>query len=48
MATLNAKDYWNNRYANGGNSGYGSYGEQLGKKLKWLSGLNIRSISEVG
>jgi hypothetical protein len=43
-----AKFYWDERYASGGNSGYGSYGEQLEKKIKWLSGLNIKSISEIG
>lgn len=48
MATINAEEYWENRYAEGGNSGYGSYGEQLDKKLKWLSGLDIKSISEIG
>jgi len=42
-----AKDYWNSRYIKG-NSGYGSYGEQLEKKLHWLSGLDIKSISEIG
>lgn len=42
------KEYWNNRYQNGGNSGYGSYDEQLTKKLQWLSGLPIKSISEIG
>ena len=43
-----AKDYWNERYAGGGTSGDGSYGAQLIKKLKWLSGLDIQSISEIG
>ncbi len=42
------KEYWNNRYASGGNSGYGSYDGQLKKKLKWLSGLDIKSITEFG
>lgn len=41
-------DYWNNRYASGGNSGYGSYNEQLTKKLEWLKGLDIQSITELG
>lgn len=41
-------EYWEYRYSSGGNSGYGSYGEQLEKKLKWLSGLEINSIAEVG
>lgn len=43
-----SKQFWNNRYATGGNSGYGSYGEQLAWKLGWLSGLNIKTISEIG
>lgn len=47
MADL-TKDYWNQRYASGGNSGYGSYDEQLTKKLKWLKGLPIESITEIG
>lgn len=45
---MTTKEYWNSRYKNGGDSGYGSYDEQLGKKLKWLSDLNITSISELG
>lgn len=48
MTDSKAKQYWNNRYAAGGNSGYGSYDEQLDKKLKWLSGLDIKYISEIG
>ena len=40
--------YWDNRYYQGGNSGYGSYDEQLTKKLSWLSNLDIKSISEIG
>ena len=42
------KSYWDSRYSNGGDSGYGSYGEQLLKKLSWLSGFNVKSISEIG
>jgi hypothetical protein len=42
------RDYWNQRYSSGGNSGYGSYGQQLIKKLQWLSDLDINSISEIG
>jgi len=42
------KEYWNGRYKNGNNSGYGSYGEQLIKKIDWLSSLDINSISEIG
>ena len=47
MADL-TQNYWNNRYLSGGNSGYGSYDEQLTKKLKWLSGLPIESITDIG
>ena len=43
-----AKDYWDNRYFTGGNSGDGSYSEQLSKKLKWLENLDIQSISDIG
>src|SRR5689334_11892430 len=42
------KSYWDKRYAEGGNSGYGSYGDQLAKKLNWLRGLDVYSISEIG
>ena len=42
------KEYWNARYKNGGNSGYGSYDAQLNKKLGWLSGLDVKTISEIG
>ncbi len=42
------KEYWNQRYAQGGNSGYGSYGEQLAKKLKWLEPLEFTSVTEIG
>lgn len=45
---MDAKKYWDSRYAQGGNSGYGSYGEQLVKKLHWLDNLTIESISEIG
>jgi trans-aconitate methyltransferase len=49
MADLKAKDYWNKRYTQGVyGSGYGSYGVQLKKKLKWLKGLPIKSITEIG
>lgn len=42
------KSYWDNRYAQGGDSGYGSYGEQLEKKLNWIFSLDFHSITEVG
>lgn len=40
--------YWNNRYNSGLTSGYGSYGEALERKLNWLKGLGIESISDMG
>lgn len=43
-----SEKYWDERYSSGGNSGAGSYGEQLEKKLGWLSGLDINSITEIG
>ena len=42
------KTYWNRRYANFGNSGYGSYGEQLEKKLEWLFPLDFKTVTEIG
>jgi hypothetical protein len=45
---MDAKQYWESRYALGGNSGYGSYGEQLIKKLRWLDDLTVESIAEIG
>ncbi len=43
------KNYWDNRYKNGQDSGAGSYGEQLQHKLRLLSELkDINSISEFG
>lgn len=45
---MDSKLYWDNRYARGGNSGYGSYDEQLTKKLHWLQALSVASISEIG
>lgn len=43
-----SKDYWDSRYKKGYNSGGGSYGEALNKKLDWLKGLDITSIYELG
>src|ERR1051326_1991766 len=40
--------FWNKRYSEGGNSGAGSYGPTLEKKLGWLSKLEVNSISEIG
>ena len=45
---MQLSEYWNNRYKFGGNSGYGSYGEQLKKKLGWLRGLEVSSITDIG
>lgn len=42
------KTYWDNRYISGGNSGYGSYGEQLAKKLDWLKDLDFHTVVDVG
>src|SRR3990167_3872234 len=40
--------YWDSRYKIGYNSGNGSYGDQLYKKLQWLTGLDVDFISEIG
>lgn len=45
---MKTKDYWEGRYRAGHNSGYGSYGEQLKKKLDWIVPLDFNSISEYG
>lgn len=47
---MNSKDHWNNRYAGGGNSGYGSYGEQADLKLKIIKEhvRNIESVVDIG
>ncbi len=42
------KDYWNTRYAQGGNSGAGSYGLTGKKKLDHLAKLDFSSVSELG
>jgi hypothetical protein len=48
MDTL-ASNYWDARYAGGGNSGDGSYGKELAAKIQLLCGLpNIQAIAEVG
>lgn len=46
--TLDPREYWNDRYKQGGDSGYGSRGEQLEKKLNWLKNLDIETITEIG
>jgi hypothetical protein len=48
MGEITVKDYWNARYLKGESSGDGSYGEILNKKLGWLGGLEINSITDVG
>lgn len=46
---MDSQEYWENRYRSGGNSGYGSYGDQLARKLAWLKNLEgIKTISEIG
>jgi hypothetical protein len=45
---MESAEYWNNRYASGGDSGYGSYDEQLEKKLNWITPLEYKTITEVG
>jgi hypothetical protein len=45
---MESAKYWDNRYSSGGTSGYGSYGEQLQKKLKWLVPLDFNTVTEVG
>jgi len=45
---FNEEQYWNERYKSQGDSGYGSYNDQLQKKLEWLKGLDIASITEIG
>lgn len=49
MNELN-KLYWDSRYNNGYDSGYGSYGPQLIKKIHWIKDnvKDIKSIVEVG
>lgn len=45
---MDSKTYWESRYKNGGNSGSGSYGDNLNRKLNWLKDLDIKSIYEFG
>lgn len=46
---MNSRSYWNRRYATGGNSGAGSYGPAVEKKVAWLGALEgVSSIVEVG
>lgn len=43
-----AKSYWDKRYTAGLTSGYGSYGVALERKVAFLKGFDIKSISEIG
>lgn len=46
---MDYKEYWEYRYVNGGNSGAGSYGDELTWKMERLSKLvGVFSITEVG
>jgi hypothetical protein len=48
----NSKQYWQKRYASGGNSGGGSYGQLAKYKAKFIEGIltsyNIESVIEFG
>lgn len=41
------QQYWNSRYNSGQTSGYGSYGEQLDRKLKLLEAIPVGSVKTV-
>lgn len=49
---MNTKDFWNNRYKNGGNSGSGSYGELYTFKTTIINDIikkyNINNIIDFG
>lgn len=46
---MNQQQYWNQRYAEGGNSGAGSYGDAMLRKVDLLAGLpDVRSVIDVG
>jgi hypothetical protein len=40
---FNSKEYWNNRYANGGNSGNGSYGYLANYKADFINYFIVRN-----
>jgi len=50
--TVNTKNYWENRYKNGGNSGMGSYGSEHNFKTNYINDLikeyNIKTINDFG
>jgi SAM-dependent methyltransferase len=52
FSTFNYKEYWNNRYAKGGNSGDGSYGELARFKADFINNLietqQLKSVIEFG
>jgi tetratricopeptide (TPR) repeat protein len=52
MLSINTKDYWNSRYDDGGNSGFGSYDRYAAFKAEVLNDFisvhGIRTMSELG
>ncbi len=43
------REYWDDRYRNGGKSGDGSYGKAMMQKVDWLAALpGVWTISEIG
>jgi SAM-dependent methyltransferase len=52
MLDINTRDYWNDRYSTGGNSGCGSYGQLSVFKAEILNGFiaahDVRSMAELG
>jgi len=52
MDKLTTKSYWENRYLQGGNSGYGSYGQEAAMKATminhWIKEFDIKTIQEIG
>jgi len=49
---FNLKEYWQNRYVSGGNSGAGSYGEEAKFKSEYINSVikkyNIKSLVDYG
>ena len=52
MAEFNSKEYWENRYQGGGNSGIGSYGVSATIKADYINSViskyNIKTINDLG
>lgn len=52
MAEFNSKQYWEERYHQGGNSGNGSYGESATLKANYINSVikryNIKTINDLG